>query len=195
LRQRTDDLTEALGQQTATAEVLKVISQSPTDILPVLDAVAENAASLCKANNAVIFRLDGEVLRQVASYGQVPTTSHPSEGLAVSRDTVTGRAVFERQTIHVHDLSLEEQEYPEGSRHAKIDGHRTTLATPLLRENIPVGAILIRRMEVCPFSPKQIDLVRLVTLSQCSKRCSRMPHASARLNLAFCMNMTVTHSL
>jgi GAF domain-containing protein len=159
LRQRTDDLSEALEQQTATSEVLKVISGSPTDIQPVLDAVAENAARLCEANNAVIFRLEGSLLRHVAFYGQIPTTSHPVEGLPVSRDVVTGRAVFDRRTIHVHDLSAEDREYPKGSLHAKADGHRTTLATPLLREGRPVGAILIRRMEVRPFSPKQIELV------------------------------------
>jgi signal transduction histidine kinase len=77
----------------------------------------------------------------------------------VNRDTVTGRAVVEARPIHIHDLSAEEDEYPEGSRHAKADGHRTTLATPLLREGVPIGAILIRRTEVRPFSEKQIDLL------------------------------------
>ena len=114
---------------------------------------------LCDANNAVIFRLDGDVLHQVASYGGIPTTSHPSEGLRTSRDTVSGRAICDRRTIHVHDLAAESSEYPVGSRHAKQDGHRTTLATPLLREGTPIGAILIRRMEVRPFSNKQIALL------------------------------------
>ena len=159
LRQRTDDLSEALEQQTATSDVLKVISSSPTEIQPVLDVVAENAARLCEAKNVVIFRLDGELLRQVAAIGHIPITTHPVEGLPVNRDTVTGRAVFERRTIHVQDLAAEHSEYPEGSRHAKIDGHRTTLATPLLREGVPVGAILIRRTEVRSFSPKQIELI------------------------------------
>ena len=156
---RTRELTEALEQQTATSEVLKVISRSPTNIQPVLDAVGENAARLCQANNAVIFRLEDGLLRQVADYGQIPTSSHPSEGLPVNRDTVTGRAVFERRTLHIHDLSTEDREFPEGSQHARLDGHRTTLATPLLREGVPVGAILIRRMEVRPFSQKQIELI------------------------------------
>ena len=147
-----NELRESLQQQTATADVLKVISSSPTDIQPVLDAVGENAARLCEANNAVIFRLEGGLLRHVADYGQFPTTSHPIQGLPVNRDTVTGRAVFERRTIHIHDLSTADEEFPEGSRHARRDGHRTTLATPLLREGVPVGAILIRRVEVRPFS-------------------------------------------
>ncbi len=151
---------EALERQTATAEILKVISSSPTDIQPVLDAVGENAARLCDANNAVIFRLEGGLLRQVAAYGGIPTTSHPTEGLPVNRGRVTGRAVFERQTIHIHDLAAEESDFPEGSRDARRDGHRTTLATPLLREGVPIGAILIRRMEVRPFSDKQIALLQ-----------------------------------
>ena len=78
--QLTRDLIEAREQQTATSEVLKVISSSPTELQSVLDMVGENAARLCDANNAVIFRLDGDVLRHVASYGGIPTTSHPSGG-------------------------------------------------------------------------------------------------------------------
>ncbi len=152
-------LAEALEQQTATSEILRVISSSPTELQRVLDAGGENAARLCDANNAVIFRLEGDLLRQVALYGGLPTTSHPAEGLPVNRGRVTGRAVFERRTIHVHDLAAEEDDFPEGSRDARRDGHRTTLATPLLREGVPIGAILIRRMEVRPFSEKQIALL------------------------------------
>src|SRR5262249_25172806 len=80
-------------------------------------------------------------------------------GLPVNRGRVTGRAVFERQTIHVHDLAAEEDDFPEGSRDAQRDGHRTTLATPLLRGGVPTGAILIRRREGRPFSEKQIALL------------------------------------
>src|SRR5262245_3700780 len=152
-------LSEALERQAATSEILRVISSSPTELQRVLDTVGENAARLCDANNAVIFRLEGDLLRQVASYGGLPTTSHPAEGLPVNRGRVTGRAVFERRTIHVHDLAAEEDDLPEGSRDARRDGHRTTLATPLLREGVPIGAILIRRMEVRPFSEKQIALL------------------------------------
>jgi class 3 adenylate cyclase len=159
LERRTLELDEALQQQSATSEILRVISRSPTELQSVLDMVGENAARLCDANNAVIFRMEGTALRQVASYGGIPTTSHPSEGLLINRDTVTGRAVCDRQTIHVHDLASENREYPLGSKHAKRDGHRTTLATPLLREGIPLGAVLIRRMAVRLFSEKQIALL------------------------------------
>jgi class 3 adenylate cyclase len=159
LEERSRELQESLKFQTATNDVLRVISSSPTDIRPVLDTVGENAARLCEANNAVIFRVEGGLLHHVADYGQMPTTSHPRRGLPVSRNTVTGRAVCDRRTIHIHDLSAEEREFPEGSKYAKLDGHRTTLATPLLRKGNPVGAILIRRNEVRPFSPKQIELV------------------------------------
>ena len=157
--QLTRDLIEAREQQTATSEVLKVISSSPTELQSVLDMVGENAARLCDANNAVIFRLDGDILRQVDAYGGIPTTSHPPEGLPVNRGRVTGRAVVERRTIHIHDLAAEDTEFPEGSQDARRDGHRTTLASPLLREGTPIGAILIRRMEVRPFSKKQIALL------------------------------------
>jgi PAS domain S-box-containing protein len=152
-------LVEAMKQQTATSEVLRIISNSPTEIQPVLDAVAENAARLCDANNAVIFRLEDNLIRLVASYGGIPATSHAREGIPVNRDTVIGRATCDRRTIHVHDLAAQDSEYPAGSRHAKEEGHRTTLATPLLRERTPIGVILIRRMEVRPFYDKQIALL------------------------------------
>jgi PAS domain S-box-containing protein len=152
-------LVEARKQQAATSEVLRIISNSPTEIQPVLDAVAENAARLCDANNAVIFRLGDNLLRLVASYGRIPTTSHALEAVPANRDTVIGRATCDRRTIHVHNLAAEDSEYPVGSRDAKREGHRTTLATPLLREGTPIGVILIRRMEVRPFYDRQIALL------------------------------------
>jgi signal transduction histidine kinase len=159
IAQVQEHLVEALEAQTATSEVLRIISSSPTEIAPVLDAVGENAARLCDASNAVIFRLEGDLLRLVASHGDIPPTSHAREGIPANRDTVIGRAACDRRTIHVHDLAAEDSEYPVGSRHAKREGHRTTLATPLLREGTPIGVILIRRMEVRPFGDKQIALV------------------------------------
>ena len=159
IAQVREHLVEALEAQTATSEVLRIISNSPTEIEPVLYAVGENAARLCDADNAVIFRLEGDLLRLVASYGEIPTTSHAREGIPANRDTVIGRAACDRWTIHVHDLAAQDSEYPVGSRHAKSEGHRTTLATPLLRKGTPIGVILIRRMEVRPFCDKQIALL------------------------------------
>jgi PAS domain S-box-containing protein len=148
---------EATKQQTATSEMLRIISNSP--IQSVLDAVAENAARLCDANNTEIFRLEDSLLRLAASYGEIPVAIHAYQGVPVNRDTVTGRAAWDRRTIHVHDLAAEEGEYPVGSSNAKREGHRTTIATPLLREGTPIGIILARRMEIRPFSDKQIALL------------------------------------
>ncbi|MBI5968703.1 MAG: GAF domain-containing protein [Deltaproteobacteria bacterium] len=160
VEERTHELTVALEQQTATSEILRVISSSPTDIQPVLDAVAENSARLCAASDAQILRVDGNLLRLAASYGVMRTLSR-GEGRPISRGWVTGRAVVDRKTIHVHDLAAElETEFPDAKTMQMLMGHRTTLATPLLREGIPIGAILIRRMEVRPFSEKQIELVK-----------------------------------
>src|SRR5450631_1432936 len=150
-------LVEATKQQTATSEMLRIISNSP--IKSVLDAVAENAARLCDANNAEIFRLENNLLRLAASYGEIPVVIHAYQGVPVNRDTVTGRATCDRRTIHVHDLAAEESEYPVGSSNARREGHRTTLAVPLLREGMAIGIILVRRKELRPFSDEQIALV------------------------------------
>jgi PAS domain S-box-containing protein len=150
-------LGEATKQHIATSEMLRLIANSP--IQSVLDTVAENAARLCDANNAEIFRLEDNLLRLAASYGEIPVVMHAYQGVPVNRDTVTGRAACDGRTIHVHDLAAEEGEYPVGSSNAKREGHRTTLATPLLREGAPIGIILVRRMKVRPFSEQQIALV------------------------------------
>jgi PAS domain S-box-containing protein len=150
-------LAEAMKQQTATSDVMRIISSSP--IQSVLDAVAENAARLCEANNAEIFRLENNLLHLVASYGEISVNIRAREGLPATRDRVIGRATCDRRTIQVRDLAAEESEFPVGSSDAKRSGHRTTLATPLLREGAPVGVILMRRWEVRPFSAKQIALL------------------------------------
>jgi GAF domain-containing protein len=150
-------LVEATKQQTATAEMLRIISDSP--IQSVLDAVAEHAAHLCGSNSAEIFRLEDSILRLAASYGEIPVNIQAYRGFHINRDSVNGRAACDRRTIHVHDLAVEEGEYPVGSSNAKREGHRTTLATPLLREGTPVGIILVRRMEVRAFSDQQIALL------------------------------------
>jgi len=156
-----NEIKEALEQQTATSEILGVIASSPTDIQPVLDIVIERAARLCDSSDAQIFRVEGDVVRFVASYGSTPKTSQIGEVRPVSRGFPIGRAVADRQTIHVHDLAAEtETEFPESKTRQPISGLRTVLATPLLREGVPIGVIVIWRSEARPFTDKQIALLK-----------------------------------
>ena len=150
------ELKESLEQQMATSQILGVIASSPTEIRPVLDVVAQNAARLCEATNAQIFRADGDVLRLVENYGDIPA----SEERPASRSSFIGRVFIDRKTVHVHDLAAEvETEFPDSRVVQQRIGHRTCLATPLLREGVPLGVIGLRRMEVRPFTDKHIKLL------------------------------------
>ena len=154
------ELKEALEQQTATSEILGVIASSPTDIQPVLDVVAENAARLCDATDAVIHRNYGDKLRSVANYGSLPTRrGGEGQGLtSLDRDSIPGRTLIDRRTLHIHDLAAEPED-DLAAPFARSLGVRTVLSTPLMREGIPIGTIHIRRMEVRPFTEKQIKLL------------------------------------
>ncbi len=148
------DLTEALEQQTATAEILRVISSSPTDTQPVFDAIAENAARLCSTNDAQVLRVEQEVLRLVAAFG---APSMPSVR-QLTRGHLVGRAVIDRKTIHVRDLAQALAEYPETTA-ARYDV-QSALAVPLLREGVALGVIRISRTEIRPFTDKHIALLQ-----------------------------------
>ena len=156
---RNEELRESLEQQTAMSQILGVIASSPTDIQPVLDAVAENAARLCEANDALIHRIDGDSLKPSANYGPLPRQPSMGRPPAIDRRSIPGRAVIDRQTIHIHDLAaVPEDDLP--ASFARSVGVRTVLAMPLLREGVPIGTIMIRRTEINPFSERQIALLK-----------------------------------
>ena len=149
---------EALDRQTATAEVLRVISESPTDVQPVLDAVAQRALRLCDAAQSVIGLVEGDNIRFVAEYGSTSTAI--GEVVPLARGLVIGRAIVDRAVVHVDDLAAEsEEEYPQGREMQRRIGHRTTFAVPLMREGEAIGAIAVWRMEVRPFVEKQRELL------------------------------------
>ncbi|HET9885245.1 MAG TPA: GAF domain-containing protein, partial [Candidatus Binatia bacterium] len=154
-----NELKESLEQQTATSEILGVIASSPTDIQPVLDTIAENAARVCDSYDALIRLVEGDELRLVAHHGPV----EPGFGLMqpLSRDFVGGRAVIDRELIHIEDLmAVAANEFPEAVGAVQRMGGHTVLAAPLLREGVAIGVIFIRRIEVQPFTDKQITLLK-----------------------------------
>jgi GAF domain-containing protein len=152
------ELREAQEQQMATAEVLKIISASPTELQPVLEVVVRSAARYCKADDVTLFELDGQDLREAAHWGAAPHL----EGFRFpcTRGSVAGRTVLERKPVHVIDLQAEAEDFPEGSDLARRLGHRTIAGVPLLREGVAVGTLQLRRTEVNPFTDKQIALLK-----------------------------------
>jgi GAF domain-containing protein len=158
------ELAKALEQQTATTEILRIISTSPTDLRTVLEAVVKSAARFCDADDVTIFELDGQELRAVAHWGAIPQDI--GVRFACSRGQVSGRTVLERRPVHVIDLQAESEEYPEGSAFAKRLGHRTTAGVPLFREGVAIGTIQLRRAEVNPFTDEQIALLKSLAPGQ-----------------------------
>jgi two-component system NtrC family sensor kinase len=158
LRQRTDDLSESLDQQTATAEVLKVISRSAFDLQPVFDTMAENAVKLCEAERAFIFRFDGKLLRAIATYNVGPDLREFADQnpIAPGRHSISARAALERRTVQVADIQAD-PEFSYATRDVELI--RTILAVPMLKGDDLVGVITIYRLEIKPFTGKQVALV------------------------------------
>ena len=159
LRQRTDDLSESLQQQTATADVLKVISRSTFDLEAVLQTLVESAARLCDANKATITRQKDGVFFRAEAYGFSREFIDYVRDVPVKpeRGTVTGRALLEGKIIHIADV-LADPDYS-WSEAQRLGGFRTILGVPMLREGIPIGVLALTRDDVRPFTQKQIELV------------------------------------
>ncbi|HZO30538.1 MAG TPA: GAF domain-containing protein [Chloroflexota bacterium] len=158
LQERNAELTQTLEQQTATAEVLRVIASSPADLQRVLDIVAESAARLCEANDALVWQTVGSEI-EIVSTGARFSAQRRGFRLPIDRRSFPGRAVAERRAVYVEDASaVDDAEYPLSGPLSRHHGVRTSLSLPLMREGVPVGAIFLRRNVVRPFTERQIAL-------------------------------------
>jgi signal transduction histidine kinase/putative methionine-R-sulfoxide reductase with GAF domain len=159
LRQRTRDLEESLEYQTASSDVLRVISGSGAELGPVLDTLVETAARICRADSGFIFRLHDGLCRMVASFGIPAEYKHFQERnpIAPGRGTLAGRTVLERRAVHIDDAATD----PEYIRvqAVRLGRQRTMLGVPLIRENALIGVITLARSYVEPFAQNQIGLV------------------------------------
>jgi len=152
-------LGEALEQQTATAEILRVISSSPTDVRPVFDVIAQTAARLCESSDAAIYRPDGNRLVLVAHHGAIPLGPIGDFSIPFVRGTVAAQSMLSGRTVHVADVQTEGDDFPQSSQSARQLGFRTILCVPLMREGVAIGSFSLRRTEVQLFTDRQVALL------------------------------------
>jgi GAF domain-containing protein/DNA-binding response OmpR family regulator len=157
-----NETNEALEQQTAVSDILRVTTESPSDVQPVLVAIADHAVRLCDAASASMFLIEGDQLRHVASGGELLDQAASLGLLLIDRTSTSGRAVLDSTVVHVTDMQAETEaeEYPRGHDYAHQMGHRTIVVAPLLRKGKPFGTIMLRRMDVRPFSERETALLR-----------------------------------
>jgi GAF domain-containing protein len=155
---RTRDLTEALTYQTGSSNILSVIASSPTDVAPVLKAIVESACELCEAYDAIIALKDGNELALRAHHGPIAMNR---ERWPNHRTSLSGRAIADGVPVHLRDvLSDEGVEFPIGQEMSRLDGVRSMLSVPMIRDGDAIGTIVLRRIEVNPFSDKQVALLQ-----------------------------------
>ena len=160
VQKQNAEISEALERETASNDILRVIAASPTDIQPVLEVIARNAAQLSGSDDAIITLRDGDMLRVDAHYGDIPTFA-AGEGMRFDRDSVAGRAILDGRPMQgIHNQPGVQAEFPEGDRAARKYGYRLTCAVPLLREGKAIGAISIRRIKPELLTEKQIALIQ-----------------------------------
>jgi GAF domain-containing protein len=155
-----NELRESLQQQTAISDILRVISSSPSDVMPVFQSVAEHAARICEAQFVDIVIVEDGMMRIGAAIGEIGGLLRSREAVTLDRTTVMGRSICDKEPVHVTDLQNAGAEFPLGRELALKWGHRTILGVPLIREGHALGTILVRRTEVRPFEDKHIALLK-----------------------------------
>jgi PAS domain S-box-containing protein len=160
VQERNRELTQTLEQQTATSDILRVISSSPTDAQPVFETIAQSAARLCNAHSCFVFRFDGSLVHFVAHHGLTPAGHEAVRRawpMTPSRGTAVGRAILDRGVAHIPDVHVDPS-YVLGEV-AQVATYRSTVAVPMLRDGVPIGAISILRSEAGAFPERQIALL------------------------------------